>query len=62
MVDPADSERSDRSSAAPARLGEASGLDGVESYEVDNGIVFYDPQNPLAWVEASQPVTLTDHC
>ncbi|MGQ4555756.1 DUF7331 family protein [Halobellus sp. GM3] len=62
MVDRADSERTNRSSAAPARLGEANGLGDVESYEVDDGIVFYDPQNPLAWVEASRPVTLTEHC
>jgi hypothetical protein len=62
MVDSADSEGSDRSSAVPARLGEASGLADIESYEVDDGIVFYDPQNPLAWVEASAPVALTDHC
>ena len=62
MVDRADTERTNRSSAAPTRLGEASGLDDVESYEVDGGVVFYDPQNPLAWVEASRTVTLTDHC
>ena len=62
MVDPADSERTDRSPAAPARMGEASGLGDVESYDVDGGVVFYDPQNPLAWVEATQTVTLTEHC
>lgn len=42
----------------------ASELDGtatVESYEVDGGgVVFYDADNPLAWVETTQPVTLTD--
>jgi len=62
MVDPADSERTDRSPAAPARLDEANGLDDVESYEVDGGIVFYDPQNPLAWVEAARTVTLAEYC
>jgi len=62
MVDPVDSERTDRSPAAPARVDEANGLDGVESYEVDEGVVFYDPQNPLAWVETTQPVTLTENC
>ncbi|QCC48276.1 DUF7331 family protein [Halobellus limi] len=62
MVDPADSERTDRSPAAPARVGEASGLAEVESYDVDGGVVFYDPENPLAWVEASRTVTLTEHC
>jgi len=32
----------------------------VESYEVDDGVVFYDAENPLAWVEATQTVTLRD--
>ncbi|RLM59891.1 hypothetical protein DVK02_02065 [Halobellus sp. Atlit-31R] len=62
MVDPADFERTDRSPAAPARVDEANGLDDVESYEVADGIVFYDPQNPLAWVEASTAVSLTECC
>jgi hypothetical protein len=62
MVDSENSERTDRSPAAPARLGEASGLAAVESYEVDDGIVFYDPQNPLAWVETSRTVSLADRC
>jgi hypothetical protein len=60
MADHADSERTNRSPAADSRPGEANGLDDVESYEVDGGVVFYDPQNPLAWVETSRPVTLED--
>lgn len=60
MVDSENSERTDRSPAAPARLGAASGLAAVESYEVDDGIVFYDPENPLAWVETSRTVSLAD--
>jgi hypothetical protein len=42
---------------------DASELDGiatVESYEVDGGVVFYDAENPLAWVETTQAVTLSD--
>ena len=62
MVDSENSGRTDRSPAAPARLGEASGLAAVESYEVDGGVVFYDPQNPLAWVEASGTVSLAERC
>ena len=62
MVDFENSGQADRSPAAPARLGEASGLAAVESYEVDGGIVFYDPQNPLAWVETSRTVSLGDRC
>jgi hypothetical protein len=44
------------------RLADASGLAAIESYEVDDGIVFYDPQNPLAWVEAARTVPLTERC
>lgn len=62
MVDSENSERTDQSPTAPARLGEASGLAAVESYEVDDGMVFYDPQNPLAWVEASRTVSLAERC
>ena len=62
MVEPENSERTDRSPAAPARPADTSGLAAIESYEVDDGIVFYDPQNPLAWVEAARTVPLTERC
>jgi hypothetical protein len=60
MTDHVDSERTDRSPTRDAAVGEASGLDDVESYEVDGGVVFYDPQNPLAWVETSRTLQLKD--
>ena len=62
MVDPENTEWADQSPAEQPWLGEASGLGAVESYEVDEGVVFYDPQNPLAWVEASRTVGLSDRC
>jgi hypothetical protein len=34
-------------------------VDRIEAYEVDEGVVLYDPQNPLAWLETSAPVDLT---
>ena len=43
-----------------ADASEPAGVATVESYEVDGGVVFYDAENPLAWVETSQAVTLTD--
>lgn len=58
MTDHANSERTDRSPARQSSAGEANGLDDVESYEVDGGVVFYDPQNPLAWVETTRTITL----
>jgi hypothetical protein len=32
----------------------------IETYEVDDGVVFFDAQNPLAWVEASAAIRLKD--
>jgi hypothetical protein len=39
---------------------EPAGIATVESYEVDGGVVFYDAENPLAWVETTKAVTLTE--
>lgn len=32
----------------------------IESYETEDGVVFYDANNPLAWVETSRPISLVD--
>ncbi|MEY7850769.1 hypothetical protein AB7C87_16385 [Natrarchaeobius sp. A-rgal3] len=32
----------------------------IESYETEKGVVFYDAENPLAWVETSQTLTLEE--
>jgi len=37
-----------------------SSRDSVEVYEADEGTVFYDAQNPLAWLQSSQAVTLSE--
>jgi len=43
--DSADEQRPDR-----------DGIDTVEAYEVEDGTVLYDAENPLAWVESSNAV------
>lgn len=35
-------------------------VETTETYEIDNGVVFYDARNPLAWVETSHAVCLTE--
>jgi len=45
----------DRTDAA-----EPAGVATVESYEVEGGVVFYDAENPLAWVETTQAVRLSE--
>lgn len=42
------------------RDGEPIGVATIESYETDDGVVFYDAENPLAWVEASQTLALEE--
>jgi hypothetical protein len=32
----------------------------TESYEVRNGVVFYDADNPLAWLQADHAVDLDE--
>lgn len=38
-----------------------AGESTVEAYEIDGGVVFYDAENPLAWVEATTTVRLREH-
>lgn len=56
MTDHVDSER--RESAQ--ETSDPTEIDAVGSYEVDGGVVFYDAENPLAWVEASRAVRLKE--
>ena len=39
---------------------EPAAIRSIESYETDDGVVFYDAENPLAWVETSKPICLED--
>ena len=32
----------------------------IESYETDDGVVFYDAENPLAWVETNRVLCLEE--
>ena len=33
----------------------------VEAYEDDGAVVLFDAENPLAWVETTRAVSLSDH-
>ncbi|SEH11351.1 MULTISPECIES: DUF7331 family protein [Natronorubrum] len=37
-----------------------AGTETIESYETDDGVVFYDAENPLAWVETSHSLMLSE--
>lgn len=36
------------------------GVETVEAYETEGGVVFYDAENPTAWLEATRAVTLRE--
>mgnify|MGYP000058942450 FL=1 len=37
-----------------------TGAETIESYEDSGTVVFYDAENPLAWIESDDAVTLSD--
>lgn len=37
-----------------------AGIASTELYEADDGIVFYDAENPMAWIKADGTVRLED--
>jgi len=43
-----------------AAASEPAGVATVESYEVDNGVVLFDAENPLAWVETTKAIPVTE--
>ena len=43
-----------------AAASEPAGVATVESYEVDDGVVLFDAENPLAWVETTKAIPVTE--
>lgn len=58
MSDHVESERREVASAEQQADGEDSVA--VEMYETDGNVVFFDAQNPLAWLEAGSTVPLRE--
>ncbi|MFP8955599.1 hypothetical protein ACLI4Y_02640 [Natrialbaceae archaeon A-CW3] len=40
--------------------GEPDGTTTIEAYETDDGTVFYDAENPLAWMETTRALSLEE--
>lgn len=38
----------------------ADAVETTESYETEEGVVFYDAENPLAWIQAEDVVDLDE--
>lgn len=36
-------------------------IEFVETYETDEGVVFYNVDNPLAWLESSETLSLDNY-
>ncbi|UPM44160.1 DUF7331 family protein [Halocatena salina] len=46
-----------------AQRAESPGSDAIattEAYETEEGVVFYDADNPLAWIQACSAIRLDD--
>jgi hypothetical protein len=35
-------------------------VEATETYQTDDGTVFYDAENPIAWIQADEPVRLAE--
>ena len=62
MTDSANGREAELDSAEESRQEPAvpDAVETTESYEVEDGVVLYDAENPLAWVQATDAVSLTD--
>jgi len=54
------STHADNHQADSAVATEPDGVETVESYEVDGGVVLFDAENPLAWVETTEAVSVQE--
>ncbi len=57
MSDHADDERWD-STDATCSENDSAGTETIETYEDNGSVVFYDAENPLAWMQSRQTVQL----
>jgi len=39
---------------------EADEMGSIETYQTNDGVVFYDAENPLAWLEANETCSLRE--
>ncbi len=60
MIDVSTRVNKDDSVDSSELRSDPEGTATIESYETEDGVVFYDAENPLAWVETSQTLVLDD--
>lgn len=54
-------EGEDRSAEVPQLPGGETTADSIETYETVDGIVLYDGENPLAWLQSSRVEPLEEN-
>lgn len=59
MSDHANDEKWDSAGVTTSEA-QTDGVGTIESYDTEDGVVFYDSENPLAWVQASATVELEE--
>ncbi len=59
MPDPDAKAEQDRAGERPEPV-VTDAVESTESYETDEGVVFYDAENPLAWLQASTVIDLDE--
>lgn len=47
--------------SATSQAVQQRGAETIERYETENGVVFFDAHNPLAWVEAAETLSLDEN-
>lgn len=60
MSNHANSGQNEDSPAAQLPESEQEGVESIEAYDTEDGVVFYDAQNPLAWLKAGHALTLKE--
>ena len=50
----------ERPNDVPQRTDGADPAESIEAYETEDGVVLYDADNPLAWLQSTRAVALGD--
>ncbi len=60
MSNHASSEEADSAEELRSEPGLPDAVQSTETYRTDEGTVFYDSQNPLAWVQTDTTVSINE--
>lgn len=55
-----DTPAGDDGTGANVEATETEAIRSTEAYEAENGVVFYDSEDPLAWLQSDHVVDLDD--